>query len=376
MSKTGKIIAGLVVIVIIILVLTTGSKNKILTIGGIYPMTGSVASYGTYLKQGSELAIDDAIENGLIKKDEIKFIIEDSAGDSAKGVAGFQKILSTENVVATIPSLSGVTLAAKPIGNEKHIVMINGSAISTDIETDNDYMFSVLPNAEAEGYFLADLAYTQGKRTMGILSRNDASGKSFNTAFKKKFTELGGTIIYEDNHAPNATDFRSYITKIASLKNLDGIFVASYGPEVATYMKQARELNLSKQVYGYTTSYSPKVIEIAGPASEGLTFSAPAFNTNSSDDPIANEFKDKIFKKYNSTDNNYYIASHYDAMMLLLTAISKGNRTGESIRNYIANLKTYQGKTGLIKFDNNGLGSIPLQAYTIKDGKFIRSFNQ
>lgn len=372
MKKVIWWLIGIIVIVIIIALSAKTPGNKSVTIGGVFPLTGPVAIYGEYLKEGSELAIDDAIKSGLIKKGDVTFVMEDSVGDPAKGIAAFQKILNSNNLVAVLPALSGVTLAIKPIGNEKHIVMINGSAISTDIEDANDYMFSVLPNANTEGSFLAELAYGQGKRHMGILFRNDASGKSFDSAFKNKFTELGGSIVYEDSHMPNATDFRSYITKIASVKDLDGVFVASYGPEVATYLKQANELNLHRQTYGYTTSYSPKVLEIAGQAANGLTFSAPVFDANSSNDPIASEFKEKILTKYNSTDNNYYIASHYDAMTLLLTPLSRGNRTGESIRDYLAALKSYQGKTGLITFDQNGLGSIPLQAYTIKDGKFMK----
>ena len=57
-------------------------------------------------------------------------------------------------------------------------------------------------------------------------------------------------------------------------------------------------------------------------------------------------------------------------MMILIAAISNGNKTGDQIRNYVANLKTYKGKTGLITFDKNGLGSVPLNAYVVKNGSF------
>ncbi len=373
MLKTNKIIYSVLLISIIcigFLVFSKHSSGTPVVIGGIFPLSGQTASYGVYLKQGSELALDDAIGAGLIKNGDVSLVMEDSAGDPAKGVAAFQKMVNINNVVAVIPALSGVTLAVKPIGNEKHIAMINGSAISTSIEDADDYMFSILPNADTEGAFLAELAYKQGKRTMGILYRNDSSGVSFDAVFKKRFTELGGHIVYEDSHVPYATDIRAYATKIGHIKGIDGVFVASYGPEVATYLKQSNELSVHVQVYAYTTAYSPKVLEIAGPAAEGLTFSAPSFDVNDSNNTIVQEFKDKIFKKYGSTDNNYYIASHYDAMMILIAAISNGNKTGDQIRNYVANLKTYKGKTGLITFDKNGLGSVPLNAYVVKNGSF------
>ena len=374
MKSSYKFVIGLLVLIIIVAgaVFAGKSNAKQLTIGAILPLTGSVASYGTFMKQGMELALADAIEQKIVGEGEVRIAFEDTAGDPAKGVSAFQKLVAVDSPVAVVSALSGVTLAAKPLANEKHIPLLNGSAVSTDIEDADDYMFSVLPNADIEGAFLAEAAYGQGKRNIAILYRSDASGKSFSAAFKEKFESLGGKIAIEDTHTPNATDFRANISRLAAAKNIDGVFVASYGPEVAQYLKQSYEVGFRKQIYAYTTFYSPKVLEIAGDAANGVFFSSPAFDAGS-DDPKAVELRKKIESRYAQKESNYYVASHYDAMRLLIQAIKAGNATGEGIRNYLANLGEYEGISGKIVFDKNGMGSIPLKMYTVKEGRFVKA---
>jgi branched-chain amino acid transport system substrate-binding protein len=203
-----------------------------------------------------------------------------------------------------------------------------------------------------------------------VLYRNDASGNAFRNVFKQQFVAKGGALVYEDAHQPNEADFRSFINKISSIPDMDVLFVASFGPEVATYLKQANELGVKKQVISHTTFYSPKVLEIAGPSANGVLFSAPAFDATSND-PNAADLRNKVLAKYGQKEINYYVASHYDAMMLLLTAISKGNRDGESLRRYLSTLNSYQGKSGEIKFGPNGTCTIPLKIYTVVDGNFV-----
>jgi len=344
-------------------------RQTSLTIGAVFPLTGSLAVYGTYMKEGVELALDDALRRGLVHQDDVHLVIEDGEANPAKSVASFQKLVSIDDPVAVIPATSGVILAIKPMANRDKIVLINATAISTDIEDADDYLFSIIPNANIEGKLLAEFAFNSGKKRAGVLFRNDASGKSFMEVFEKRFRALGGTILYEDAHLPNETDFRPYITKLAHNNQVDILFMPSVGPEVATYLKQARQLGEQTQVLTYTPFHSPKNLEIAGAAANGVLFSGPVFDADSNGE--IQDLRAKIAAKYGQEEINYYIASHYDAMMLLLTAISHGNRTGPAIKDYIARLKTYNGKSGLITFGPYGTATLPLRIYTVTEGKFV-----
>lgn len=338
-------------------------------VGGILPMTGSVAQVGEYMRQGMELALDDAIKEGIVKADDVRLMIEDSEANPAKGIAAYQRLRTTGKVVAVVPVTSGVILALKPLANKDQIVVINASAISPDIDDAEDFSFSIEPNANIEGTFLADYVKQKGYRTAGILYRNDPSGLAFLQTFSKRCETNGVKVVFTDNHQPGETDFRAYVTKVSAVKDMDVLFMASFGPEVATYMKQAAELGLRTPVIGYTTCFSQKVVEIGGGAVEGLVFSAPAFDS-ASEQPVAKLLRDKIKAKYGKTESNYYVASHYDAMMIVLKGIAQGARSGDSLRAYVAGLKEYDGLSGRIQFLKNGASTIPMAVYRVSNGRF------
>jgi len=347
-------------------------QKDIIKIGAVFPITGDVAEYGKYWKQGLELAIDDAINEKLIKKGEVELIVEDGKADPTLSVNAFNKLCNIDKVSVCFSATSGVTLALKPLANKNKVILMNASAISTSIEDSNDFLFSVIPNASLTGDFLAESAYkTLHKRKAGILYRNDASGKSFYDVFKNKFESLGGKIVYSEAHPINNTDFNTYILKLKNIKNIDVLFVASWGNEVAYFAKQAKENNFNVQILAYETFKNPEVIKIAGDAINGVVFSSPKL-VELEDSNTFYKMEKEVHSKFNQNEVNYHILGHYDAMMIILKAISKGNRNAEQFRNYLNNMDTYKGLTGDIKFDANGAVILPLGLYTVKNKHFTK----
>lgn len=345
-------------------------KDTPVAIGAVFPLTGSAAQYGRYMQEGTELALDDAVREGIVKPSQVRLVFEDGAADPAKSVTAFKKLIDVDHPVAVALATSGVTLAIKPIANKSHVVILNGSAISPEIEDADDYCFSFLSDARVEGAFLADFAVKDGRKQLGIMYRNDASGIAFKDAFKARLQSLGASLVYEDAHQPGENNFRSFLPKIATRQDLDALFIASFGPEAAAFVKQAREQGVHTQLLAYTTFYSPKVLELAGPAANGVFFSAPGFDP-ASDQSSVIELRDKIAKKYNHHEVNYYHAVHYDATMLVLRAIAAGARDGEAVRSYLAKQKEYNGKSGKIIFGPNGSADVSLWMYTVTNGKFL-----
>ena len=56
---------------------TEETKKQVVTIGALLPLTGKFATYGNYMKQGLEIAYDDAIKNKTIDPAYVKLAIED-----------------------------------------------------------------------------------------------------------------------------------------------------------------------------------------------------------------------------------------------------------------------------------------------------------
>lgn len=344
--------------------------EKEIKIGAILPLSGTYASYGRYMQQGMELSLEDAIKNNIIKKNIVKLVFEDSQADPRKSVDAFYKLIKIDNVVAVVPATSAVILALKPLANKNEVVLINATAISPEIEDSPDYLFTIIPDASFEGKFLAEVSYEKlGKRNAAIIYRNDQSGKSFQDFFSKRFRECGGNVVFNEANEPNSNDFKAHITKIKTINSVDVVFVACFGTETAYYLKQAAELGLKVQVITYETFNSPKNIEIAGDAANNIIFCSPEFDKNS-DDPAIRGLRLKVREKYNQNEFNFFIAAHYDAISLILDAISNGYESGKDIKQYLKNKTEYNGVTGKISFNENGGAIVPLIMYTVKDRKF------
>lgn len=359
----------------IVLNLNNDNKFETTKIGAVLPLTGKAAQYGVYFKQGSELAILDAIEEGLVTPDEIQLIIEDGKGDASTSLSAFRKLVQTDNISSCMVDLSNVILAIKPIANKNAVVCINSSSFSSDIEDSDDFMFSILPNAKQYGDYIGNYCYTDLKyRKAGIVYRNDPMGVSFNENFKNAFSSLGGSIVFSESHATGETDYKTIIQKIRK-NSVDMVFLGSYGPEIASFARQCKEADYQVQIVTYQGFFIQSALDAAGDAANGIICLASSFNPTSNEPNII-KLRNKLKAKYNSNDLNYYLAAHYDGTKILLEAIANGNKTGEEIRNYIKKTKTFNGLTGEISFDKNGLATIPLKPYKVLNGEFVSFLKQ
>src|SRR5574344_2943243 len=87
-------------------------ESNTITIGGIFPLSGSVAVYGVECKNGIDLAIEEINAAGGINGKQITLISEDDEGNPDKTVNAFKKLTTKDGVKIIIGSLtSGCTQA-------------------------------------------------------------------------------------------------------------------------------------------------------------------------------------------------------------------------------------------------------------------------
>jgi branched-chain amino acid transport system substrate-binding protein len=346
------------------------AKKQVVTIGALLPLTGKFAAYGNYMKQGLEIAYDDAVKNGTIDPKYVKLAIEDVKINPKLAITAYNKLKSTTNLVAIIPVTSACTLAIKSLSNKDKIVMINTTAISAKIEDSDDYSFSVLSDAKLISKYLVKFANKLGKKKAAIVYRDDASGVSIRDEFTKQFEKDGGKIVFAEANKPSSFEFKNTISKLKSI-DADMVLVASFGTETAKYLNQAKELNYSNQVMTYETFYSQKALDEAKGNAEGIIFPIPEFDVNDKGGSVE-ELKSKIKSKYGSDKIVFYTASMYDGLGLVFDAIKHDNYSAEKIRMYIKSLKSYKGITGNMRFRDDGGIDTKLIETTVKNGKFVK----
>jgi branched-chain amino acid transport system substrate-binding protein len=194
-------------------------------------------------------------------------------------------------------------------------------------------------------------------------------GRAISSGFAERAGKLGTTILTKQMYKfPGEKDFRPFLTRIKE-GNPDVIFAAGYYNEAASIVRQAKELGIVSQILGEEGFDSPKFLEIAGPAAEGVII---ATNLDRDDPrPLVQNFLREYRKAYNE-DADMVGASSYDAFMILVKAIEKAGTDPKAIQKALLETKDYNGLTGKISRFIQGEVVKPVQIQVVKGGKFRR----
>ena len=107
------------------------SETETIKIGGLAPLTGSLAIYGVTTTNGANLAIDEINKNGGILGKKVEYITLDTKGDSTEAVMAYNKLID-RGVSAIIGEItSKPSLAVAEIAAQDNMPMITPAISAT-----------------------------------------------------------------------------------------------------------------------------------------------------------------------------------------------------------------------------------------------------
>jgi len=346
------------------------SQTGSIKIGAVLPLTGDSAAWGEQGKYGIELAVEEINSKGGINGKKLEVVYEDSQAIPKNAVTSIQKLINVDKVPAVVGDIvSATTLAMAPIAEKSKTVLIAISASAPAITNAGEYIYRVWPSDLLEGSVLAEFVSKNKYKKVCILHIQTDYGTGLRDAFKKTFEQKGGRVILTQGYKQDETDFKPVLLKIKS-KRPDAVYIVGYYKDSGLILKQAKEIGLKTQFFGATAVESPKLIEIAGDAAEGLIYPIITDFDPDNPSPIQKEFIEKFKKKFGVVPD--WASSHsHDAVVVIAEAMKKGGTTGKAIKKTIDSQKIFEGVTGKIVFDKNGdVIDKPVTIKTIKNGKF------
>ncbi len=372
-------VIGLIIVVIIIVAAaayfaTRPTGPETIKIGFFAPLTGPASADGIAARTGAEIAVEILNENGGINGKKVELVVYDDQLNPDQAIAVSQRMIQQDKVIAGVSgSYSGTTLAASNVWNDAGVPLVVAYAVHPDITKDKPYVFRVGMLAVTEGRIAAKFVMEElGAKNVAILNIDNPFGNSLVDSFKKTAGDRV-SVVFEAKFPFPTDDFTPFLNQIKSLEDqgkLDAILFVGYYPH-AVGVKQARELGIKAPIVGVEGFDSPKFIEIAGPASEGV-YIVTDFDRDKQTDMVK-----EFIKRYEEKRNiapDMVAASSFDAVMVLAKAIEKaGKYDGKSIADAIQSTKDYDGVAGKIFFfteDGNAVKEITVQV--IKNGKFTR----
>lgn len=304
-----------------------------LHIGANLELSGAVATYGSSISEGIDLAVEEINESGGINGMQVKVTKVDNKSDAAEATNGAIKLTSQDQVTAIIgAATSGNTLAQAEIANDTETILLSPSATAPNVTVNedgslNEYVFRTSYIDPFQGTIAANFALDElGVKTAAIYADNASDyAKGLGEAFKETFEAGGGEIVAEEAYVAKDTDFKSTLTRIKSAEP-EFVFIPGYYEEVGLIVKQARELGIDVPLMGADGWDSPTLLDLAGADALNNTYITNHYSSDDPDETIQN-FVTKFKEKYDGNAPNAFHALGYDSVYLLKDAIERAGST-------------------------------------------------
>jgi len=333
-------------------------------IGAILPLTGSGASYGVWMKGGTEIAAEEINAAGGIAGRKLQVIYEDHAADASKAVNAMRRLIEVEKVPFTLTSYSSPTLAVQPIGAQSKVLMMNGGGQSDNL-TNKDYLYNNIPVVSNEVAVLCDWLTREKKLKKAVMIvANDEAGRNAAKSFRERFGAGGGSVVGEEQVALDGNDFRAQLAKLKAAGG-DMLFISSYGRNVTIIANQAREIGITIPFSATSWVQIPEVMKATG--AQGLLTTRLPFDPDSA---FARKFKERY-----KTDAGFFAVQYYSATKIFAVAAaaamqkSGGKLDGEGLKNAIEAIKSFDTIGGKLVFQPNHAAVMDVEVGTLKDGK-------
>ena len=324
-------------------------------IGGVYNLTGGLASLDNPARDGSLLAVVELNAAGGVLGRPVELRVEDGKTDLTAVTNATRKLIEEDQVAALIGLTdTSYALPVADVAQDSGVPFLTVGATAPVITLAGDYVFMLPFGDNVQAAVGAEYAAEQGWQTCGLMLDNQMDFTKFLAAyFVDRFDDedIGGEIVKEVSYSTGDTDFSSQLTE---LKNLDPqpdfLYISSGPQEIGTIVKQARDLGIELPIVGGDGYDTPLLLELAGDAARNVFFAT--HQGVYGDEPAAGEFRAAFEAEYGNPPPSVFAALGYDGMRLMADAIERaGSDDPTAIRDALAETEGFEGITGTVTYE-------------------------
>jgi branched-chain amino acid transport system substrate-binding protein len=355
---------------------TTTTASGTFKLGGIGPLTGAAAIYGTAAMNGAQIAVDEI--NALGGDIQFEFNAQDDVHDAETSVNAYHTLQDwgMQVLVGTVTTAPCIAVSAEAYTDR--VFCLTPSASSTDVIADKDNMYQVCFTDPNQGTGAADYIAENISGTVAVIYQNDdAYSQGIRETFVAEAAEKGLDVVYEGTFtADTATDFSVQLTA-AQAAGAETIFLPMYYTPASVILKQADSMGYAPTFFGVDGMDGILTMEgFDTSLAEGVMLLTP-FSADATDE-LTQNFVSKYQELYGETPNQF-AADGYDAVYTIYNALQAAGCTSDMSAADICEALiavmptiTVDGLTGEgMTWSSTGEVSKSPRAVVIKDGVYV-----
>ena len=369
-------------------------KNNIII--AAVSMSGERKDDGISMINGIKLLLEEVNQSGGINGRKVILKVFDDFGNPTDAM-NIATLISNDNTIQVVLGhfLSSCSLSAGRIYEKHGVPAITGSATSSNVTFNHKWYFSVIPDNNFQGSFIAYYINKILKTdSVSIVYDKDSYGKTLYDSLTETAKHIGLGINHSWGINAENLKLEAIGRELWNINNNETIVMATHSPEAVELISYLKYPGSKFTLFGTdsfsTTSFVnllkrfPQERAIPGFYSDNIFAITPFIQEIGSLKTI--NFIKSYKKKYKS-EPTWVSATYYDAALTAVEAIRRSEVKGDkirksrySIRDELAgiynNNKAIKGVSGTIFFDKHGNVVKPLEVGYYKKGYFVPAFYQ
>jgi ABC-type branched-subunit amino acid transport system substrate-binding protein len=398
--RRNTIVVAIAVVAVALLTGRAGAQSCPVKIGGVLPLTGSMAPITKKIAQSAELAIEHVNQGGGVKGCPVQFILRDDQGQPTVGVDAAKYLVEVERVPAFTGTISsGVTgpIIASVTAPSK-VVQITCCSTASPFTLDGrsgGYFFRTIPTSKTQAYATASETARRGFKKTAVVYINTDFGTDMLRFYKAAVVKLGGDLVVEVPYNDNQPSYRAEVTKALAAKP-ESLLLIGFPKDAVTIVREWLSLGGTKTV---ALNNSVRTMDFVNGV--GAKFVEDFFGMDNAQvaGPHVDAFNKAFEEKFQADTKGPGVHTQYDALMVMALAMNIAkDLTGPSIKDAVRRVHVaggapvgtgpaeykkalelikagkpikYFGATGPIEFDANGDVTGPALVWKVKGGQIV-----
>lgn len=351
----------------------TSDNGTVLRLGGVGPLTGDYANYGTSVRNAEQMAVDEINAAGGVNGMMLALDFQDSAGDPDSAVTAYGKLVDNGMKLSLGAVLSGETASIVAAAREDGIPILTPSASADMAITGNDAAFRVCFTDSSQGTASADfIADNQLADKVAVFYQSDIDySVGLYNAFTAECAARGIEIVEVQTFTSDtSTDFSTQINAIKD-SGVNVVFIPIYAAEASSLVTQAQG-KLSDVIYFGCDGLDGILSKVSDSAQAENVMMLTPFAADATDENVQT-FVKAYEERFGATPDQF-AGDGYDAVYVYKAAIEKAGITDPNDPEMNAKIVaamtqiTVDGVTGTMTWTADGETVKPARAMIIHDG--------
>ncbi|MSO97571.1 MAG: hypothetical protein EXR11_05045 [Rhodospirillaceae bacterium] len=329
------------------------ASNEII-IGATCAVTGQLAATGLTVVRALEMAVEDINAAGGVNGKKLRLVNEDAGSSNSGAVTAYVKLVQQHKTpFVFISSYSTQILAqATEVARAGIGAMHAGGATEIE-ELGNPWLFRIKPPDQLNTRAVASVVLDDLKKSKpGLIYVQNDYGQGFARQLDALFAAKGITLLKE-SYGPGDNDMSAQLQSLVD-QGADVLLTAGFNRDSALVLRARKALGITLPVAGqqalgvWATTDLLEADELKGI----YALSDAMLNERTAFDKAA--FIRRYEERYNLKPDPSFITNYYDGVWIVAEAIRQVGEDPAKVRDFIANLKDFNGITRAYTADAKG----------------------